>query len=71
MFQFFAPSLAELGFNLPLLAIPFAYYLGDSPYWVAWLVLLHIVIVVALAGVAVLNTGSPKQTNSYWFVVKR
>ena len=71
MFQFFAPSLTELGFNLPLFAIPFAYYLGGSTYWVAWLVLLHVVIVVVLAGVAVLNTGSPGQENSYYFTVKR
>ena len=52
------PSVVEFGCLLPLMAVPFVYWLGHSKDWVEILVLVHIVIVVVLTGLAFVTTGS-------------
>ncbi|XP_078351132.1 uncharacterized protein LOC144635894 [Oculina patagonica] len=56
--KYVIPILVEIACILPLIALPFAYWLGNNKEWVAYLVLLHMAVAVLLASLAVLNTGS-------------
>ena len=56
--QYVTPILVEIACFFPLMALPFVYWLGNSKDCVVLLVLLHIAVVVALASLAALNTGS-------------
>lgn len=56
--QYVLPSLVEICCVIPLLALPFVYWVGHSKHWVEYLVLVHIVVVLLLTGLAMAKTGS-------------
>ena len=56
--QYIVPFLVEICCVLPLLALPFVYWVGHSKHWVEYLVLVHTAVVVFLTGLAMAETGS-------------
>lgn len=46
---------------LPLIALPFVYWVEHNKPWVEYLVLVHIVIVTLLTLLAIAKTGSTKR----------
>ena len=55
------PSLVEIVCVLPLIALPFVYWVGHSKPWVEYLVLVHIAVVMLLTCLAIAKTGSTEQ----------
>ena len=53
--------MVEIVCVLPLIALPFVYWVGHSKPWVEYLVLVHIVVVTLLTLLAIAKTGSTER----------